>query len=469
MLEQFSAKGVSMIVSIILARILLPEDYGIIALTTIFTNLSDILIDGGFSTALISKESVDDRDYSAVFSISTSIAVILYGILFFSAPFISSYYSEPQLLWVIRTIGLGFFLQAFTAVRNGIVNRNMQFRLLFVCNTLSSVISGIIGIVAAVVGLGVWALVIQRLSQQLVLNVMLFTKVKWKVRWIFDMERIRGMLSFSMGVVGSSLISFTSESLYSAFIGKQYSVKDLGYYDKGGQLPRQLSLYTFGSLSSVLLPTLSSCQNEPDRFKMIIRKTVKMTSFLIMPLMIGMIFAAREIIVLLFTEKWLMSVPILQIVCIYYLVYPFFLINVQVYFALGKSGIRVKLEMTRLVLMLASIIVCGMGFRVQIVILTLIYSIIMVLIVFASYLFVRGLIGYSFKEVFSDIKRQLIATVAMGAVLFALEMGFTGNHLIIMLVAKVTAGLLVYISASKLLKIDELGEITGLLKSRRKK
>ena len=139
------------------------------------------------------------------------------------------------------------------------------------------------------------------------------------------------------------------------------------------------------------------------------------------------------------------------------------------YFALGKSGIRVKLEMTRLVLMLASIIVCGMGFRVQIVILTLIYSIIMVLIVFASYLFVRGLIGYSFKEVFSDIKRQLIATVAMGAVLFALEMGFTGNHLIIMLVAKVTAGLLVYISASKLLKIDELGEITGLLKSRRKK
>ena len=296
-LEQFSAKGISMVVSIVLARWLLPSDYGLIALTTVFTNLSDILIDGGFSTALIRKETVDDYDYSAVFSVSSSMSIFLYAVLFFAAPFVAGYYAEPQLTIVLRVIGFTFFIQAFTAVRNGIVNRNMQFKLLFYCNSTASIVSGAIGIVAAYMGYGVWALVAQRLTQQLALTVLLFIKVKWKISWKFNLGRIKEMLKFSLGVVGSSLLNYLGGNIYSVVIGKKYSVTDLGYYNKGEQLPMQFSLYTFGAMSNVLLPTISSCQNDLERVKHIIRKVVVMTSFLIMPLMAGLAITSKEVIV----------------------------------------------------------------------------------------------------------------------------------------------------------------------------
>ena len=174
--EQFSTKGVSMIVSIILARILMPEDYGIIALTAIFTNLSDLLIDGGFSTALIRKENVDEYDYGCVFFINMCIAVVLYAILFLAAPIVSEYYMEPALVSVLRVIGLTLFIQGFSSTRTAVVNRNMHFKFLFYCNTIASVISGIAGIISAIIGMGVWSLVIQQLLQQVLANLLLFIK-----------------------------------------------------------------------------------------------------------------------------------------------------------------------------------------------------------------------------------------------------------------------------------------------------
>lgn len=466
-LQQFSAKGISMVVAIILARILMPSDYGLIAMTMVFTNLSDILIDAGFSTALIRKESVDDYDYSAVFSVSSIMAAVLYVILFFSAPYVASYYSSPELTAVLRVVALTFFLQSFTAVRNGIVNRNMQFRLLFVCNTTASITSGIIGVAAAYCGFGVWALVAQRLTQQLVLTVMLVIKVKQKVRWRFDWARIKEMLTFSIGVVGSSLLNFLGGNIYSAAIGKMYSLTDLGYYDKGNQLPMQFSLYTFGAMSSVLLPTISSCQSDLDRVKRIIRKVVGMTSFLIMPMMVGLALTSEEMICILFTDKWLPSVPIMQCACLYYLATPYMLINVQVFFALGHSNLRVKTEIIRLAMMMIGLGVFGIAMDCTINQLAFVGAVIAVLVSVVTYYEVRKLIAYSVKEVLSDMWRSAIGAVVMGVIIVAVDMMLSTEGMVVSIVVKIAIGIGTFVALAFVLRMPERNDVMELLRRRK--
>lgn len=466
-LEQFSAKGISMLVSIVLARILSPNDYGLLALTAVFTNLSDILIDGGFSTALIRKETIDEYDYSAVFSVSSSMSIILYIILFFIAPYVAQYYAAPELTTVLRVIGLTFFIQSFSAVRNGIVNRNMQFKLLFICNTTASIASGVIGIIAAYSGLGVWALVIQRLSQQIILTVMLFIKVKWKIQWKFDLQRIKEMLSFSLGVVGSSLLNYVGGNIYSIAIGKKYSVTDLGYYDKGGQLPMQFSLYTFGAMSNVLLPTISSCQSDLERVRKIIRKVVGMTSFLIIPLMTGMALVSREMIVLLFTEKWLPSVAIMQCSCLYYLATPYMLINVQVFFALGHSQLRVKTEIIRLAMMAIGLAFFGFVLNCTMNELALVSAVIAVLVSLVTFIEVRKLIRYEFLELFHDTWKPLLGSAIMALAILLLQQTVSLESTIISLVIKALLGIAVYSVMVFVLKMPEKNDFIDLIRRRK--
>lgn len=472
-LEQFSSKGVSMLVSIILGRLLLPEDYGIIALTAIFTNLSDILIDGGFATVLIRKEKVDGVDYACAFTISSLIATFLYAVLFFIAPLVSEYYAEPRLTAVLRVVGLTFFIQAFASTRNATVNRNMQFKLLFNCNIVASIISGFAGIVAAYFGLGVWALVIQRLVQQTVLTVLLLTKVEWKFRWQLEWSRIREMLKFSLGVVGSSLINYFGGSLYNAIIGKRYSVTDLGYCDKGAQLPTQLSLYTFGAMSGVLLPTISSCQNDLPRVKSIIRKVTSMTAFLILPMMVGLALVSKEVITLLFSEKWIPSVPFMQWSCLYYIATPFMLINVQVFFALGHSEKRVFTEIVRLVMIIVGFVVFGILLKCDIYVLNAVNAVIAVLAALVSFVVAKPMINYSFRELISDTIRPLVGSVMMGVVVFLVQhllVPVVGGN-IILLIIKGTVGVTMYYVLARILKMDGLDEALGLVKkiARKKK
>ena len=293
-IETVAAKGVSFIVSLVLARLLTPGDYGIIAITTTFTSLSDVLIDGGFSTTLIRKKEVDKLDFNCVFLSSFSIAIVLYALMFFGAPFVVSYYKEPLLKDVLRIVGLMLFMQAFSATRTALIHREMRFKLLFYCNMIGSIISGVAGIIAAEVGLGVWALVIQQLSQQAIVTILLLVKLHWKFEWKFDIKRFKEIFKFSIGVMGGSLLSYAGSSIYNLVIGKKYSVTDLGYSDKGGQLPMQVSLYTFSAMSSVLLPTLSSYQDEKEIFKKIMRKVTSMTAFIVFPLMLGMAVTAMK-------------------------------------------------------------------------------------------------------------------------------------------------------------------------------
>lgn len=465
-IEQFSAKGISVIVSVVLARLLVPSDYGLIALTTIFTNLSDILIDGGFSTALIRKERIDDYDCSSVFLVNIIFATLLYIILFFSAPYISDYYNEPQLTVVLRVIGLNFFLKAFISVRSGIVSRNMQFKLLFICNIISSIISGIIGITLAYMGFGVWALVFLFLSQQLIFSIIFCFKVRWKMSLKLNIHSIREMLKFSLGVLGASLLNFIGGSIYSIVIGKKYSIEDLGYYNKGESLPMQLSLYTFGAMSSVLLPTISNCQNDFIRVKHIVRKVVVMTSFILMPFMIGLAITSKEVVLLLFTDKWSNAISIMPSMCLYYLSTPYLLINVQVFFALGHSMLRVKVEIFRLILMIVGIVVFGFIFKCSISQLAMLSGFISVVVSLESYLEVRKILHYSTSEVLSDIIKPLICSVAMAVLVLLFSSLINTFNIFVVFAFKVVLGILIYSVSSVLCRSEGLAEMLSIIEGR---
>lgn len=471
-IEQFSVKGISLLFSIVLTRLLTPEAYGLIALTVVFINLSDILIDGGFSTALIRKKEVDDYDFSCVMFVSFSIAIVLYSLIFIGAPFISRYYETAQLTSVLRVIGLILFIQAFSSVRTALVNRNMQFKLLFKCNFTGTVISGMVGIICALSGLGVWALVVQRLLQLGVSTLLLLLKINWKFRFRIKIDRLKEIFSFSIGVVSSSLINYLGSSIYSLVVGKRYSVTDLGYSDKGAQLPTQISLYTFGAMSSVLLPTLSSYQSDLEKIKQITRKVVQMTSYLITPLMVGLALTSREVIILLFTDTWLPAVPIMQANCIYYFATPFMLIFVQVFFALGRSSLRVKTEFIRMMLQILGIVVFGIALKCSIYQLSYVIAIVAVLSAFFTYLFAKKMIRYNLIEFICDIYKPIIASAIMGFSIYLCDIvlnNYIVNSNILLFICKLIVGSLIYILMSAVMKISGFVELKRLIEETKQK
>lgn len=465
--ETLSSKGISFIVSVILARLIAPADYGLIAVTAIFTNLSDILIDGGFSTALIRKEKVDKYDYSCALTASLMIAVILYGIIFGISPFIADYYKEPALKLILRVIGLVLFIQAFSSARNALIHRNMQFKLLFYCNMAGSFLSGIFGIIAAYQGMGVWALVIQQLSQNAIVTFLIFVKLHWKFCWKFKLENFKEIIHFSIGVMSASILNYIGSALYNLIIGKRYSMTELGYSEKGAQLPMQASLYTFSAISSVLLPTLSFYQNDIVSFKKILRKVVHMTAFLVFPMMTGIIAISKELIIVLFTEKWLPIVMIMRFSCIYYMATPFMLINIQGFYALGHSFLRVKTEIIRLGMLISGLVIFCFVFRCDINQLAFINAMIAVIISIITFMEIRKLVSYSFKEALEDIGKPFLVSGIMGiAITFFSQIvgGININSSLFVLIAKVIFGFFIYLIMAIIWKVDALEDIMQNLK-----
>jgi len=467
LVETFATKGVSLLLSLILARLLLPSDYGIIALTVVFLSLSDLFIQGGFNTALIQKEKVDEADYSTVLVLALAIATVIYVLIFVLSPLVANFFGTELLSSVLRVLGLVVFLQAFASIRTAIVTRNMQFRVLFWCNFIGSILSGVVGIVMALLAFGVWALVAQQFLQQLFALLLLFYKIKWKPVFRFEPKRIKKLFSFSSGVLTSSLLSYVGDSVYSVFFGKAYSVRDLGYLDKGAQLPRQLSLYTFGSLTSVLLPTFSSRQSDPDSLKRLMRKITAFTAYIIFPLMAFLCVSADQIIILLLTEKWLPSVPFLRWSCLYYAATPIMLINVQVFFALGRSYLRVKLETIRFGFLLLLLWLMGFVFRLDMILLVAGQAGIAVLMAALSFIEAQRLVSYNFYEIIEDIFPCALVSIAM------LFLGWTVSLLNVhpfwlLLLQAVTCGLF-YLFCSRALRLKGFQDVVSIMKTIRLK
>lgn len=345
--ESLGTQGISFVVSIVLGRLLDPSDYGVLSMLTVFIAVSQVFVQSGLNTALIQKKDVDETDLSSVFYVSLLIAAALYLILFFSAPAIGAFFAMPALAPVLRVLALVLLPGALISVQNAVVARQMQFRRLMLSSLIATLLSGAVGIGMARAGMGYWALVGQQLTNQFSTALILLVMVKWRPRLLFSWARVRGLITFGWKLLLSSLLETGYNNLRTAVIGKKYTQETLGFYSRGKQFPELVMNAVNGSIQSVMLPVLSEEQDDAARLKQMMRRSVMVSSFLVLPLMAGLAAVARPLVSLLLTDKWLNCVPFLQICCIDFAFYPIHTANLQAINAMGRSDVFLKLELIK--------------------------------------------------------------------------------------------------------------------------
>ena len=335
-MERGGTQGIQFIVQIVLARLLLPEDFGLIAIVTIFILLANVFVQSGFNTALIQKKDADDEDFSSVFYLSLFVAGLLYVVLFLTSPFISVFYRSPQLILILRVLSVTLFFGAFNSIQNAYVARNMMFKKLFFSSLGAIIISGTVGIATAYLGWGVWALVAQQLTNQLAVTLILWFTVKWRPKLLFSIEKVKVLFSFGWKLLASSLINTLYMEIRSLIIGKIYIPAMLGFYDRGQQIPKVIVSNIDGAIQSVMLPALASQQDDKKRVKAMMRRAIMTSSFIMFPMMVGLAVVAEPVVKIILTDKWLPAVPFLQIFCASYSLWPIHTANLQAINALGR-------------------------------------------------------------------------------------------------------------------------------------
>ena len=449
LLERGGTQGIQLLVMIVLTRILLPEDYGLFAIMLVFISIGSLLVDSGFGEALIQKKRIDEIDVSSVFFLNLLAASVIYITLFFIAPYIAIYFEAPQLKNILRTLSLTLFLSIFNSCQYAIIARNMEFKKLFRSSLVAAFISGIVGLTMAYAGFGIWALVGQLLTHQLLVTTILWFTVKWRPKLLFSLRSVSYLFSFGWKLVVSTLIYNLYTSLQNLIIGKVFSSTILGYYSRGSQLPNILVSNINGSIQSVMYPALASQQDNLYRVKEMVRRVIVTSSFIIFPMMVGLVMIAEPLVKILFTEKWLPIVPFLQIFCGYYALWAIDATNLHVIKALGRSDIFLKLEILKFLIGVFILIISipfgvygiALGVLVNRVISTIIDA-------FPN----KYLINYGFMEQIKDTIPSMLLTLVMGTIIFSIrEIEFSDILIILM---QIGIGIVSYIGLARLFKIE---------------
>ena len=297
------------LVSIVLARILVPEDYGTIALIGVFTAILNVFVDCGLGNALIQKRDADDCDFSSVFYFNLFMCSVLYMVMFFFAPYIAVFYNKPELVLIIRVLSLTLIISGLKNVQQAYVSRNMMFRRFFFATLGGTIGAAFVGIMMALYGFGVWALVIQQLFNVTVDAIILWFTVKWRPKKIFSLERLKGLFSFGWKLLVSSVLDTFYRELRQLIIGKKYSSQDLAYYNQGQKIPNLVVMNINTSIDSVLLPAMSNVQDDVVKVGSMTRRAIKISTYIMAPCMMGIAFLAPSLVRLILTDKWLSCVP----------------------------------------------------------------------------------------------------------------------------------------------------------------
>ena len=398
--ERCGAQGVSFIVSLILARLLLPEAYGVISLITVFTSILNLFIDSGFKNALIQKKDADQLDYSTVFYFNIVMGVLLYGIMFAAAPLIADFYDRPYMVIYIRAMSLTLVLGGINGVQQAVVARRMQFKRFFYATLTGTVISAVVGISMAYMGTGIWALITQRLVNQAIDTVFLWFTVRWRPSLRFSMKRLKPMFGYGSKLLLSSFANTLMGNLTGLIVGKIYTAELLAYYDKGKNIPNLVVQNLQAAVQSVLFPVIAGNQNQKEEVKKILRKSILTSTYCIFPCMTGIAVCAEPLVRLLYTEKWLTMTPYLQLWCFCFAFYLWHTANLQVIQALGRSDIFLKIEIIKQFLSLGGILLSAPFGVLAMLVATCIVAVI------SLYINARPnvrLAGYGFGEQIKDV------------------------------------------------------------------
>lgn len=459
-MEQGGTQGIQFVVQIVLARLLLPQDYGLIALITIFITLANVVVQNGFNTALIQKRNADELDFSSAFYTSFIIAGFLYIVLFFTSPFIATFYKDQQLVIVIRVLSITLFFGAINSIQNAIISKNMQFKRLFFSSLGAIIVSGTIGIIMAYLGFGIWALVVQQLTNNFMITFILWFTVKWRPLLKFSVERAIKLFSFGWKILCASLIDTLYKNLYSLIIGKIYNPEMLGYYNRGNQFPSFIVSNINGSIQSVMFPALSASQNDKKRMKAMVRRSIVTSSFIVFPTMVGLAACAEPLVKIILTDKWLPCVPFMQLMCISYAFWPIHTANLQAINALGRSDIFLNLEIIKKCIgLIVLFITIPFGIYVMVAFQAIISFISTIINSFPN----RKLLNYSFKEQYLDIMPSMLLSVIMGIGVYTIQLSAWNVWRI--LAAQISAGAAIYIGLAYVFKLECLTYLLDTIKA----
>ena len=458
--ERCGAQGVTFIVSIVLARLLDPSVYGTVALVTVFTTIMQVFVDSGMGNALIQKKDADDLDFSSVFYFNIMMCSVLYLIMFVAAPVIAAFYKTPELTPVVRVLSLILIISGVKNVQQAYVSRNMLFKKFFFSTLGGTIGAAVVGIVMAYMGYGVWALVAQMLFNTAIDTTILWITVKWRPKKMFSLERLKGLFSYGWKLLVSSLIDTVYRDLSQLIIGKKYSKSDLAQYNQGNRLPALFVSNINTSIDSVLLPTMSKEQDNPEIVKSMTRRSIKISTYIIMPFMVGLAVCAEPLVSLILTDKWLPCVPFLRIFCFSYAFWPIHTANLNAIKAMGRSDLFLILEIIKKAIGLIAILT-----TMWISVMAMAYSLIVtsVLSQLINSYPNKKLLNYSYAQQFKDMLPQIGASLFMGVVVYCVQ--FLGLNSILTLLIQAPVGVVLYVGISKVFHIDSFEYILLMLKS----
>lgn len=451
-MERISSQAVQFIIQLILARLLLPSDYGALSIMLVFIAFANVLIQGGFNIALVQKEDAQEEDFSAIYLICLIVAIATLVILFFVAPSIEVFFNLDNFSEPFRVIIFILIPMALNSVQIARLQRDMDFKVIFIATLLSTIISGSTGIIFALLDLGIWALVIQQLTNYISLCLFIRFRTKLKIQLsikALSLIRIKSLFSFSWKIMVANFIDTALTQIRTLIIGRKFSSADLGYYNRGMQFPVSVNTCFDGVIQSISLPIFSSKQKNVTNLKEDIRKSMKISIYIVAPAMIGLFVISEPLIIILLTEKWLPSATFLKIGCLIYLIGPLDTLNMQAIIAMGRSDIFLITGIIKRCQGVATLLIATFVFKsvFAIAIAALVSAFINNLINLIPNIFV---IGYSFSEYIHDILPPILMSSVMGITIYFI--GLIIDDLIYKIIIEFFLGMCIYFIMSVVIR-----------------
>lgn len=418
LLERGGNQIIQLAVQVVLARILVPEDFGALAIMLVFVNIGNAIVQSGLNTAIVQAPEIDEGDCSTIFWMSFVISIILYFGTFIFAPAVATFYSMPAIVWPLRVLCLILPLGAFNSVQIAIVQRRLQFRKIFIATMFAVVSSAVFGIGLAAAGTGIWALVVQQLVYQAVSCVVMAFQVRWRPRFVFVASRASRLFSFGWKLLASGLLEQVYESLSDLIIGKQFSATSLGLVSQGKKYPAALGSMLDGAIQPVMLSAVSRVQADVYYVKRLVRRALKTSTFFIVPSMTLFAVAAEPIVGIVLGEKWLVCVPFLQMYCFIYALLPIHTTNLQALNGMGRSDLFLKLELIKKAYGICFILFAAFVLK-DVYLMVAMYMVTGIISTFVNAYPNKRVIGYSYSEQIRDIAPAfVISAIAGGFALF---------------------------------------------------
>lgn len=461
-IDRFSAQGIQFIFSILIARLLVPDDYGVIAMLGIFLAVSQTFVDSGFGSALIRKVDRTEKDFSTVFYFNIAVATLFYFLLFFTAPIIADFYNIPLLISVTRVVALNLIISSLSGIHNAKLSIAIDFKSRAKISILTTILTGTIGLWMAYSGYGVWVLVVQTVFASAIRTVMLWLIVRWVPSVVFSWSSFKDLFAFGSKMLASGLLDTIYNNIYPLIIGKVFSPSTLGVYSKANTLASFPSSNITGVLQNVTFPVLSTIQNDEERLADAYKRFLKISAFVIFPLMLGLSSVADPFIRLVLTDKWEGTIYLLQIICFALMWYPIHAINLNILQVKGRSDYFLKLEIIKKVQ--GIIILC---ITVPMGIVAMCYGQVvssLISLIWNTY-YTKKLIGYGYWAQMKDLMPIFLHSFVMW-VLVLLVVHFM-PALWLKLIVGVFAGMIYYIAGAFLMKFPEVDEVLKILKLKR--